>query len=146
MRWIALLCGSLFGLGLALSGMLDPAKVQGFLDISGQWDPSLALVMSSALAVFMPGYLGWVKPRRQSLDGSAFHLSTKQQLEPSLLLGAGLFGIGWGLVGVCPGPAVAMLVTGQASVFWFVAALLLGIKLVCLWQDWQQRQGLAQGS
>lgn len=146
MRWIALLCGTLFGLGLALSGMLNPAKVQGFLDISGQWDPSLALVMGSALAIFMPGYFWLVRPRKQSLDGSSFHLSNKQQLEPSLLLGAGLFGIGWGLVGVCPGPAVAMLASGQLSVVWFVAALLLGIKLVCWWQDRQQRQALSQGA
>lgn len=146
MRWISLLCGGLFGLGLALSGMLDPAKVQGFLDISGRWDPSLALVMGTALAVFMPGYFWLVRPRRQSLNGETFHLSTKRQLEPSLLLGAGLFGIGWGLVGVCPGPAVSMLVTGQWSVLWFVLALLTGIKLVCMWQAHQARQAVGQGA
>lgn len=140
MRLMSLFSGLLFGLGLAVSGMLQPDKVQGFLDLAGVWDPSLALVMAGAIGVFMPGYFLLVKPRRQSLSGAPFHLSQKVYLEPGLLLGASLFGIGWGLVGVCPGPAMALLATGQVAVVGFVLAMLVGIKLGCWLQVWQLRR------
>jgi len=120
--------------------MLQPDKVQGFLDLAGVWDPSLALVMAGAIGVFMPGYFLLVKPRRVSVSGEAFHLSQKVQIEPGLLLGASLFGIGWGLVGVCPGPAMAMLATGQVAVVGFVLAMLVGIKLGCWLQGWQLKR------
>ncbi len=140
MRFMSLFSGLLFGLGLAVSGMLQPDKVQGFLDLAGLWDPSLALVMAGAIGVFMPGYFLLVKPRRTSVSGEAFHLSHKVQIEPSLILGASLFGMGWGLVGVCPGPAMAMLATGQVAVVGFVVAMLVGIKLGCWLQGWRLKR------
>ncbi len=134
MRWISLIFGTLFGLGLTISGMVLPAKVLGFLDVTGDWDPSLALVMGGALLVFIPGYLFLVKPRARSLAGEPFHLSKKRQLDPRLLLGSALFGVGWGLLGICPGPAITALVTGQWQIGLFVVAMLLGIKSAC-WLD-----------
>lgn len=131
MRWISLIFGTLFGLGLTISGMVLPARVLGFLDVTGDWDPSLALVMGGALLVFIPGYLFLVKPRARSLAGEAFHLSKKRQLDPRLLLGSALFGVGWGLLGICPGPAITALVTGQWQIGLFVVAMLLGIKSAC---------------
>ena len=131
MRWISLIFGTLFGLGLTISGMVLPAKVLGFLDVTGDWDPSLSLVMGGALLVFIPGYLFLVKPRARSLAGEPFHLSKKRQLDPRLLLGSALFGVGWGLLGICPGPAITALVTGQWQIGLFVVAMLLGIKSAC---------------
>ena len=131
---IGLLSGLLFGLGLVVSGMVLPQKVQGFLDISGQWDPSLMLVMGGALAVFLPGYFWLIRPRRRALNGSPFHLPTKTRLDRHLLLGSALFGIGWGLGGICPGPAMASLPVGSAALWVFVLAMLAGIKLVCWWE------------
>lgn len=131
MRWISGLCGMVFGLGLTLSGMVLPSKVQDFLDVSGNWDPSLALVMGGALLVFMPGYFWLVKPRAKAVDGSDFHISRVKQLDSRLLIGSALFGVGWGLVGICPGPAITALVTGQWQILLFVAAMLFGIKLAC---------------
>ena len=131
MRWFSLFCGSLFGLGLTVSGMVLPQKVQGFLDVTGAWDPSLALVMMGALAVFMPGYFWLVKPRPSALCGEPFHLSTKRQLDWRLLSGSLLFGIGWGLVGICPGPAISALLTGHWPILLFVIAMLVCIKLAC---------------
>lgn len=140
MRWISGLCGMVFGLGLTLSGMVLPSKVQNFLDVSGNWDPSLALVMGGALLVFMPGYFWLVKPRARAVDGSDFHLSGTKKLDRRLLIGSALFGVGWGLVGICPGPAITALVTGQWQILLFVAAMLFGIKLVCWFTSRGARQ------
>ncbi len=131
MRWISGLSGMVFGLGLTLSGMVLPSKVQNFLDVSGDWDPSLALVMGGALLVFMPGYFWLVKPRAKAVDGSDFHISRVKKLDSRLLIGSSIFGVGWGLVGICPGPAITALVTGQWQILLFVAAMLFGIKLAC---------------
>lgn len=131
MRWISMIFGTLFGLGLTISGMVLPAKVLGFLDVAGAWDPSLALVMGGALLVFVPGYFLLVKPRAHSLVGESFHLSKKRQLDPRLLVGSALFGVGWGLLGICPGPAITTLVTGQWQIGLFVVAMLVGIKSAC---------------
>lgn len=131
MRWISLLSGIVFGLGLTLSGMVLPSKVQNFLDVSGNWDPSLALVMGGALLVFMPGYFWLVKPRSRAVNGDEFHVSSRSKLDLRLLLGSILFGVGWGLVGICPGPAITALVTGQWQILLFVVAMLVGIKLAC---------------
>jgi uncharacterized protein len=138
MRWISLLSGVLFGFGLTLSGMVLPSKVQGFLDLAGDWDPSLALVMGGALLVFMPGYFLLVKPRRCAVNGTPFHFSSKTKLDKRLLIGSALFGVGWGLVGICPGPAITALVTGQWQILVFVIAMLVGIKLVC----WLESRGV----
>ena len=131
MRWISMIFGTLFGLGLTISGMVLPAKVLGFLDVAGAWDPSLALVMGGALLVFVPGYFLLVKPSAHSLVGESFHLSKKRQLDPRLLVGSALFGVGWGLLGICPGPAITALVTGQWQIGLFVVAMLVGIKSAC---------------
>lgn len=123
-----LAAGFLFGLGLAVSGMIDPAKVLGFLDITGRWDPSLAFVMGGALAVAGPG-LRLVSRRRQPLDGGTFVLPRHGGIDAPILIGAAVFGVGWGLVGFCPGPAVASLVFGLPKALLFVAAMAAGMWL-----------------
>jgi uncharacterized protein len=125
---VALFAGTLFGLGLAISGMMNPAKVIDFLDVAGGWDPTLAFVMGGALLVAIPAFrliLG--RPRPILVD--RFALPTQSALDGRLLAGAALFGVGWGLSGFCPGPAVAALVTGITPVFAFVAAMLAGMFL-----------------
>ena len=124
----ALASGLVFGLGLAVSGMMNPAKVIGFLDVAGDWDPTLAFVMIGALLVAVPAYRFIPKRPRPVLE-EGFDLPKKQAVDRPLVLGSALFGIGWGLVGFCPGPAVAALGTGQAPVFAFVAAMLAGMAL-----------------
>ena len=124
----ASLSGTLFGLGLAVSGMIDPAKVLAFLDVAGAWDPTLAFVMVGALCVTTPAF-HYVLKRRRPWFADAFALPTKADLDPRLIIGAALFGIGWGLAGLCPGPAVTALVTGSAGVTAFFAAMLVGFLL-----------------
>ena len=124
----ALVSGLVFGLGLAVSGMMNPAKVIGFLDVAGDWDPTLAFVMIGALLVAVPAYRFIPKRPRPVLE-EGFDLPKKQAVDRPLVLGSALFGIGWGLVGFCPGPAVAALGTGLAPVLAFVAAMLAGMAL-----------------
>jgi len=124
----ALSCGLVFGLGLAVSGMMNPAKVIGFLDVAGNWDPTLVFVMGGALLVAVPAYRVVLARRRPVLAGS-FSLSGKTRLDAPLIFGSALFGVGWGLVGFCPGPAVAAVVTGLPAVLGFVAAMLAGMAL-----------------
>lgn len=124
----AFLAGLVFGLGLLLAGMANPAKVLGFLDLAGAWDPSLALVMAAAIGVaVLP--LTWAKRRSRSLLGAPMQLPVKRELDRRLIGGSLLFGIGWGIAGICPGPAVAILLTGHWQVLLFVAAMLLGMLL-----------------
>lgn len=123
------LSGVLFGIGMGISGMIDPNKVIGFLDIAGAWDPSLAFVMGGALAVFMPSYFLIIKPRKQAVTGEAFCTPTNNCIDARLLSGAAIFGIGWGLVGICPGPAVASLAMGNIEIVIFIAAMLIGSLL-----------------
>jgi uncharacterized protein len=125
---VALFSGALFGLGLAVSGMTNPAKIIGFLDFAGAWDPTLAFVMGGALLVTIPAFRLILGRQRPILAGD-FALPTKSALDGRLLGGAALFGVGWGLSGFCPGPAVAALVTGLAPVFAFVAAMMAGMVL-----------------
>ena len=122
--------GVLFGLGLALSGMTDPDKVLNFLDVAGRWDPTLALVMGGALAVSMPG-VAWVRRRGASLCGDELAPAPPARIDARLLGGSALFGIGWGIAGYCPGPALANLAHGGEA-FAFVAALLAGSQLARL--------------
>ena len=126
--FFALLSGLLFGLGLALSGMVNPVKVLAFLDVAGDWDPTLAFVMFGALLVTTPGFR-IVLRRRTPWFAEAFSLPTKTDLEPRLVLGAALFGVGWGLAGLCPGPALTALVTGSPAVAVFVGAMAAGMLL-----------------
>jgi len=123
--------GLVFGLGLAVSGMINPAKVTAFLDIAGNWDPSLALVMVSALAVTAIGYRLTLK-RTQPFFATAFVLPTRQDLDRNLIGGAALFGAGWGLSGYCPGPALAGLGLGELNTVIFVASMIVGMNLARL--------------
>ena len=125
--WI-FLSGLLFGLGLTISGMINPKKVIGFLDLAGDWDPSLALVMATALAVTIPGFRLILK-RERPLFQSKFFLPSKTDIDLRLISGAALFGIGWGLAGLCPGPALAGATSLNSSVVTFVAAMLAGMLL-----------------
>ena len=124
----ALASGLVFGLGLALSGMLDPARVRGFLDVAGAWDPSLVFVLGGAVTVSGLGYLVSRRRARPVLE-TGFDMPTRRRIDAPLVGGAALFGIGWGLSGFCPGPAVAALSTGAIPVLVFVAAMLAGMAL-----------------
>ncbi len=118
--------GILFGIGLIIAGMIDPAKVLNFLDVAGTWDPSLAFVMAGAIAVTASGYWLVGKRDRPLLD-PAFHWPAARDIDARLLVGAAAFGVGWGLVGLCPGPAIASLVIAAAPTFAFIAALVVGV-------------------
>jgi uncharacterized membrane protein YedE/YeeE len=122
----ALLIGVIFGAGLALSDMINPARVQAFLDVAGRWDPTLLYVMSSALLASALSY----RVRRRMTHpvlAERFHVPGNAELDPRLLAGAVLFGIGWGIAGFCPGPAITGLVLGAWQVWLFVAAMLVGM-------------------
>lgn len=121
----ALLCGVLFGAGLTLSAMVNPEKVLNFLDVAGHWDPSLALVMGSAVAVTLVAF-PLVLRRPRPWFGARFQLPHKSNLDAPLLIGAALFGVGWGLAGYCPGPALAALSFGRSEPLVFVLAMLVG--------------------
>lgn len=118
--------GLLFGLGLTVAAMVNPAKVIGFLDLAGNWDPSLALVMGGGLAVTLPAFQLILKRDRPLLE-SRFYLPTSKDLDRKLIGGAMLFGVGWGLAGLCPGPALTSLVTLNGAVWLFVAAMVGGM-------------------
>ena len=123
---LTLLSGLLFGTGLAISGMLDPMRVRGFLDLFGDWDPTLAFVMGGALAVMV---VAWTIQKRSAapLAADRYYLPGTQDLDGRLIGGAALFGIGWGLSGLCPGPAIASLGINFAQVALFVVAMLVGM-------------------
>lgn len=125
---MAALSGLLFGLGLLLSGMVWPAKVQGFLDVLGPWDPSLALVMAGAIAVGLPAF-ALAGRRRESFAGQALPPPAAARIDGRLVGGSLVFGIGWGLVGVCPGPSLVLLGLGDAKAAGFVAAMVAGMAL-----------------
>lgn len=124
----AFFAGLIFGFGLLLAGMANPAKVLAFLDVSGTWDPSLALVMAGAISVAVIP-LNWARRNRQSLLGARMQLPVKTQLDARLIVGSLVFGIGWGIAGICPGPAVATLLTGHWKILIFLSALLAGMYL-----------------
>ena len=139
---LAFVCGLIFGLGLVISGMTETAKVLGFLDVlaipKGKWDPTLMIVMVAALAVSMPGFL-LAKRRSRPLLAHVVAWPTQRDIDGPLLAGATLFGAGWGLVGLCPGPAIANLATASPAVLLFVAAMIAGMATHDLW-----RRGLAK--
>lgn len=134
---IALAAGLLFGIGLAVSGMFDPAKVLGFLDIaaigSGRWDPSLAFVMAGGLAVALPVFQ-YAKRRIAPMAAPQFQAPAARAVDRRLMLGALIFGLGWGLVGYCPGPALAALAFGATGTILFVLAMAAGMALHARWQ------------
>ena len=127
MRSVAsLLCGLIFGAGLLISGMVQPAKVLAFLDIFGAWDPSLAVVMAAALAISVPGFGLADQSARKRFAGQYFRPG-KSGIDLPLVAGAAMFGIGWGLVGLCPGPALESLATLSPGIILFVAAMAIGM-------------------
>lgn len=132
----ALVCGLIFGLGLILSGMGSPAKVQNFLDFFGQWDPSLGFVMGGAIAVGLVAFT-LAKQRKTALLGAPMQLPTSTAIDSKLLTGSALFGIGWGLAGFCPGPALMNLSTLNPEVWLFVAAMLAGMGAQHIWSKSQ---------
>src|SRR6267142_1513747 len=137
--WIIapLFCGLIFGAGLLISGMVQPSKVLAFLDIFGAWDPSLAVVMMAALAVSIPGFM-LARRRKGPILAMRTVLPTKPEIDRPLVFGSALFGMGWGLVGLCPGPALENLATLSPRVIVFVVAMVAGMVL----RDLLQTRGL----
>jgi len=124
-EFASLICGVLFGLGLAISGMINPAKVIGFLDITGAWDPSLAFVMGGAVLVTATAFR-FILKRPNPILADTFQLPTRRDFDKHLITGATIFGVGWGLAGLCPGPAIASLAFMDARIVIFVIALIAG--------------------
>lgn len=131
----SLLAGLVFGLGLIVSGMANPAKVLGFLDLAGAWDPSLAFVMAGAIAVSALAF-ALAKTRTVSWLGAAMTLPGSRDIDRRLVIGSVLFGIGWGVAGFCPGPGLVALGMGEIKALVFVAAMLLGMALF----EWVERR------
>lgn len=127
MRFLAaLFAGMLFGGGLLWSGMTDPANVLGFLDVLGEWQPQLALVMAGAALTAAPAFF-YMRRRQRALLGDTVTLPDRTRIDARLLLGAAVFGVGWGLAGICPGPGIVLLTTGHATAWLFVAAVCAGL-------------------
>lgn len=127
-NFLALASGLVFGIGLILAGMTEPLKVKGFLDLAGAWDPSLALVMAGAIAV---GVLAFARARRRerSWTGALMEIPTSRTVDARLVTGGVLFGVGWGIAGFCPGPALVALGSGMGAAGIFVAAMLVGMVI-----------------
>ena len=132
----AMICGFVFGWGLLISGMMQPAKVLAFLDILGPWDPSLAIVMAAALVISSAGFV-LAKTREHPLLAAQCLWPTKTDIDRPLVIGSVLFGTGWGLVGLCPGPALANLSSASPRVIVFVIAMAAGMALNDFWQKRQ---------
>lgn len=134
-----LFIGLLFGAGLALSGMIDPARILGFLDVAGAWDPTLAFILLGAL---LPSALSYsvVRGMKRPVMAAQFCIPKNRAVESRLLAGAAIFGIGWGLVGLCPGPAIAGLVLGKWQTWLFVAAMVAGMWLQRIYADIRDRR------
>ena len=130
---VALLAGALFGLGLVISGMTDPANVIAFLDVTGAWDPRLAFVMGGAVAVAAPAFW-WVQRHRRTLLAEPAQLPATRGIDQRLVAGSLLFGIGWGLAGICPGPGVVAAALGSGGARLFTGAMLVGMALFALWR------------
>ena len=125
---MALLAGLVFGLGLIVSGMTDPSKVSGFLDLAGKWDPSLAFVMGGAILVGLIAFR-FAATSQRAILGGPITLATNRLIDRRLILGALTFGVGWGLAGYCPGPALASLATGGSKPLVFTIAMLAGMAI-----------------
>ncbi|AZL85622.1 YeeE/YedE family protein [Aliivibrio salmonicida] len=127
--FVSLVSGLLFGIGMVISGMADPHVVIAFLDIAGEWDPSLMFVIGGALLVFMPAYFLLIKPKEKPLNAGEFCLSTNKKIDKRLVIGAVIFGLGWGIAGVCPGPAVSSIALGNKDVIIFFVAMIIGLYM-----------------
>ncbi|MGI9877810.1 DUF6691 family protein [Vibrio chagasii] len=126
---VGLLAGTLFGSGMFISGMVDPNKVLGFLDVTGDWDISLAFVMGGALMVFAPFYHLVIKKRDKAINGERLDSRNNPVIDRKLIVGSTAFGLGWGLAGFCPGPAVTSLSGGNPTVWVFMTSMLVGMWL-----------------
>lgn len=135
----SLFAGFLFGIGLILSGMVNPAKVIAFLDLAGRWDPSLALVMAGAIAVGAVAFAAAGK-RKRSFLGAAMNLPAPGRVDRRLVIGSALFGVGWGIAGFCPGAGLVALGMGEGKAVAFVAAMLLGMGVFEL-LEWRRQAG-----
>ena len=122
----AFVAGLIFGIGLIIAGMANPAKVLAFLDPAGKWDPSLALVMAGGIALSASGFF-FVRHRQTALLGGAMQIPTTRTIDKRLVIGSAIFGVGWGIAGICPGPALLLLGIGSAKGATFVAAMLIGM-------------------
>jgi len=139
------LCGLLFGIGLLISGMTEPSKVQGFLDIFGAWDATLAFVMGGAVAVAGAGF-ALARKRAAPVLGGNFAWPSRRDTDAPLIIGSAIFGIGWGLSGICPGPALVNLAALSAPIIVFVAAMLLGMFGFELWERRPAGRDVATGA
>lgn len=134
--FIAFIAGLIFGLGLIVSGMADPSKVLNFLDLSGNWDPSLAFVMGGAICVGVIAFY-FAKKRQKSILGEAMSLPTNTRIDRRLVFGSLVFGIGWVLAGYCPGPALVSLSSGNSKTIIFVIAMLAGMAIFEVFERWR---------
>jgi uncharacterized membrane protein YedE/YeeE len=139
--WVAMVTGAIFAAGLALAGMTQPSKVIAFLDFAGDWDPSLAFVMGGAILFFAPLYF-WAVRRERVAFGQRFAAPAHGPVDRRLVVGAALFGVGWGLGGYCPGPALTALGTGTLDALWFAGAMAVGMALY----PWLDRWLVGMGS
>lgn len=142
--FVSLLAGLVFGLGLLLSGMANPAKVLGFLDLAGRWDPSLAFVMGGAMVVGLLAF-AWARRMHTTWLGQPFDLPKAKHVDRRLGLGSLTFGVGWGIAGFCPGPALVALGMGEAKAAVFVLAMLAGMGLF-EWLERRKKAGPAEAA
>jgi uncharacterized protein len=142
---VALFAGLIFGVGLIVSGMANPAKVLGFLDLAGKWDPSLAFVMAGAVAVATLGF-ALARRRERSFSGAPMRLPTATRIDRRLLAGSAVFGAGWGLAGFCPGPALVSAGAGEAKAILFVAAMLAGMAIFSALERRAARKAMNQAA
>ncbi len=138
-RMLAFLAGLFFGVGLLLSGMTNPMNIRHFLDVTGHWDPALAVVMVSAITVAAPAF-AWMKKRQRTFLGDEADLSNRKAVEPILILGAALFGVGWGLSGLCPGPGLMVTLHGPLGSWLFILAMSVGLWLGPMLRNLIQRR------
>jgi len=125
--FISFFCGLFFGVGLYIAQMTNPAKVINFLDVAGNWDPSLMLVMGSGLSVFAFGFFFVVNKKTQPVFSKQFFIPEHKLIDKNLVIGAALFGVGWGLTGICPGPAIVNVLTFEPKIFVFIGMMLMGM-------------------
>ena len=130
-KLVSLFCGIIFGIGLVISQMINPAKVLGFLNLFGEWDPSLAFVMIGALIISSPLF-HLLKNKEKPIFSSSFSISNKKEIDKKLIIGSILFGAGWGLVGLCPGPAITSIALLNMSSVTFVIAMFVGFYIAKL--------------
>jgi len=123
------ICGLIFGLGLTISGMLNPYKVYSFLNIFGIWDPSLAFVMMGGILVNACGYYGIIRKRQKPIFTENFLLPSKKNIDSNLIIGSAIFGIGWGIAGLCPGPVISNVFLHSSDAFLFLTVMMIGLWL-----------------